>query len=177
MQRRVYRLGRVTMAAVTATVGVALLIPPAAQAPERSLMAQLNAEVPLSVTGDGRIPDPPKVDAKGRPIAFYTYVANIGDQSDVDACAGGLTYFIEVAEYLRKPYYPIHNYCGGQPILSLHPGDLVMIRQLGEFKVVSGINVLPGDTARSLAGLAGDIYLQTCYDDQQTMRVVGLDRI
>jgi len=164
-------VGQVTFAAVSAVTGVALLIPPAAEAPNSSLSAL------LSHTGGIVASAVPQISPDEHEIKFHTYIANYGDQSEVDACTGGLTYFVAVANHVGKPYFPIHNYCGGHPLMNLRIGDLVSIRQLGVFEIVSMRDVSLGDTASMIKGLPGEIYLQTCYDEGQPMRVLGLNLV
>lgn len=108
------------------------------------------------------------------PIEFTTYIGNSGDQSAIDACIGGLTYHSEISQYIGKPYFPIHEFCGGEPIMRLSYGDSVIIEQLGEFKVISMLDVDQGDTARVLQELPGEVYLQTCHQNDIQMRVIGL---
>ena len=107
-------------------------------------------------------------------FAFQSYVANVDSQEAVDACTGGLTYSPEISNILGKSYYPIHNYCGGMPILELKNGDLVNVQDVGVFKVVEARDVTRGDTTSVLAGIKGQILLQTCYPNSTKMRVVGL---
>jgi len=106
---------------------------------------------------------------------WATYIANTGGQDAVDECAGGLTDMSEVA-HLRtnQAYYPIHNQCGGDPILDLELDDEVFIAERGKFTVVDTRDVERGDTTAALAGLPGSILVQTCYDTGTLMRVVAL---
>jgi hypothetical protein len=108
------------------------------------------------------------------PYAYSNYVANRGNQPAVDACTGGLTYGEEVSAWLGRDYYPIHNHCNGNPILSLKNGDLVEIQGVGIFRVVDSTDVRQGDRADIILGVGGSILLQTCYKEGNKMRVVGL---
>lgn len=107
---------------------------------------------------------------------FVTHVVNRGEQDAVDACAGGVTYMPSVAKYVHKPYYPIHNYCGGTPILSLDEGDLVLIDGV-EYQVVDSLDVKRGDNATVIMDIDGDALLQTCYPNSSAMRVVGIEAV
>ena len=155
------RASRLTLAAVTAVGGVAFVTPPAIAAPYISAATAFAGMSPDELAYAG-------------PASYYTYVANTGDQDAVNECAGGLTYFPTVSNFIGKPYYPIHNECGGRPILFLEQGDLAVIRGIEVFRVVSMRDVSRGDTANELVGLDGDIFLQTCHDTGELMRVVGL---
>lgn len=115
--------------------------------------------------------------------ALETYIANVGGQEQLNACTGGLTNMAAVSNYLTKVEgtpklnLPIHNECGGQPILGLEEGDKVLIDGLGEFEVVAERTVLRGGTAKDLIGLPGSVLLQTCHDTGNEMRVVALEPI
>lgn len=107
--------------------------------------------------------------------AWSTFVANVDSQEAIDACEGGLTYSPEISDILGKPYYPIHNFCNGTPILDLHMGDLVHIDDVGDFRVVGAQDVNKGDTTSAILDLPGDAVLQTCYEIGNKMRVVGIE--
>lgn len=109
--------------------------------------------------------------------AWSTFVANVDSQAAIDSCAGGLTYSPEISDILGKPYYPIHNYCKGLPILDLQIGDLVHIEDVGDFKVVGAQDVNKGDTTSDIASLPGSAILQTCYEKGNKMRVVGIEPV
>ena len=119
-------------------------------------------------------PAAPQGDAGNPVYTFSTWVANIDDQAAVDQCTGGLTYSPPISDYVGKPYYPMHNHCGGLPILSLQAGDTVHIEGVGVFTVVGSKDVTQGDSAEALLGLPGDALIQTCYSTGNKMRVVEL---
>jgi len=115
---------------------------------------------------------------------FKTYRANAGGQEAIDACTGGLTNMTAVSEYLTlvegkpKRYYPIHNHCGGRPILELKLGDLVLIENAGKYRVVGDRDVTIGSKASVLLDMPGDTIIQTCYDStSDRMRAVALEKI
>jgi hypothetical protein len=157
-------VNRLTLSAVAALAGLALASPPAVASPYQPISTIASSQI-LAETSYG-----------GRRVSYYTYVANTGDQQTVNKCAGGLTYYTEISEFMGKPYYPIHNECGGRPILRLKVGDLVSIHQNGVYEVIAIQDVTRGDTALELLTLPGDAYLQTCFDSGNEMRVVGLKR-
>ncbi|MDR2704092.1 MAG: hypothetical protein LBB58_07110 [Cellulomonadaceae bacterium] len=112
--------------------------------------------------------------------AYKTHLANAGGQAAIDECTGGLTNMTAVTEYLSavegasKAYYPIHNECGGRPILSLKVGEKVLIENIGKFEVVATRNITRGEKATVLAGMPGSVLIQTCFDKGDEMRVVAL---
>jgi len=112
--------------------------------------------------------------AKVSAYDFATHIANEGGQDQIDACTGGLTKMLSVSEYMGKDYYPIHNECGGAPILDLAEGHTVHIAELGEFIVVETLDVMRGDDASIIKDMAGEILLQTCHNTGAGMRVVAL---
>jgi len=124
-----------------------------------------------------------KAATENRQYAFTTFVANTGSQTAVDKCTGGLTNNPEIGDYLAyldgrdKVYYPIHNHCGGKPILNLVTGDLVQIKDVGDYIVVATNDVQKGDDADVIQGLPGGIILQTCHNTGNGMRVVSLVKI
>ena len=120
--------------------------------------------------------------APAHAAAWTTYVANSGGQSVVDQCAGGLTAYTasDGGAFFSVPYLAIHNTCGGAPILQLAVGELVVITSggtAGTYQVVDSRDVVQGATTDALAGVAGDILLQTCYFNSTTMRVVGAVKV
>jgi hypothetical protein len=111
------------------------------------------------------------------PGRFETFIGTTVADGITIGCDGGLTHNIGVSEYLGAKYLPIHNYCGGFPILDLRIGDSVIIAEVGEFAVVDFRSVPFGNIpATSLRGLAGEVILQTSYRDNSAMRAVGLNR-
>jgi hypothetical protein len=160
-------MNRWALSAVIAVFGVALASPPAIAAPYQPVAHVLAQAGELPVTSE----------YDGRRISYFTYVANVGDQQTINECTGGLTFYTEISDFVGKPYYPIHNECGGKPILQLKLGDLVSIHQVGVFEVISLDDVVRGDTAIELLTMKGDAYLQTCFDTGDGMRVVGLGKL
>lgn len=138
------------------------------------LVAAAAAAAPISIASHAQSA-PVAAVAEASDYAFDTYVANTGEQDAVDACAGGVTYMPSVAEYVGKAYYPIHNYCGGTPILSLEDGDQVRIDGV-TYTVVDSIDVQRGDDADAILDLPGEALLQTCYENSNAMRVVAISQ-
>jgi len=108
---------------------------------------------------------------------FATRIVNEGEQDAVDLCEGGLTKMNSVSDYLGKDYFPIHNECGGAPILELETGHTVHIEGLGAFTVVATLDVMRGDDASVIADLPGEILIQTCHNTGNGMRVVALEAV
>lgn len=108
------------------------------------------------------------------PPLAYT-VSNYGEQAEIDLCEGGLTEHASVSEWLGRPYYAVHESCGGKPILKLQIGDKVLIEEKG-YEVTKTQNVMRGDNASILEIIdETDAFLQTCYPVSKKMRVVGLE--
>ena len=103
-------------------------------------------------------------------------IANAGGQIEVDACTGGLTLMESVTDYLDKPYYAIHDSCGGETLLSLDLGDEVSIANTA-YRVVYLQLVQRGDTAAHLNPISSDVLIQTCYPDKRGMRILGLEAL
>jgi len=137
------------------------------------IVAAAAAVAPVSIAASHTATAPTAVVVEDSDYAFDTYVANTGEQDAVDACAGGVTYMPSVAEYVGKAYYPIHNYCGGTPILSLENGDQVRIDDV-TYTVVGSVDVQRGDDATAITNLPGTALLQTCYENSNAMRVVAI---
>jgi hypothetical protein len=109
---------------------------------------------------------------------FETFISNTVDEGAEAPCDGGLTHNLAVSEFLGAKYLPIHNHCGGFPILDLRIGDTVTIRDVGEFEVTDFRSVPFGNIpATALVGLDGDAIIQTSYRDNSAMRAVALTRV
>lgn len=124
--------------------------------------------------------EPAPAEAAAAP-GWTVAVVNSGGQDAIDACAGGLTAMQSSSggPFHEVPYLVIHNYCGGQPILSLNVGDTVNLTSGGldgTYSVIGARDVNRGDSTDVLAGLGGDVLLQTCYFNSTVMRVVVIAR-
>jgi len=153
----------------TSTITKALLVAAAAAVAPISIASNHTAAATDVVTA------PTAIVTEAPEYAFDTYVANTGEQDAVDACTGGVTYMPSVANYVGKAYYPIHNYCGGTPILSLENGDQVRIDDV-TYTVIDSVDVERGDDASVIANLPGSALLQTCYENSNAMRVVAIEQ-
>jgi len=154
----------------------------AAEAAPNAAETGKSAELQSASTKAATSPKSAKTAANSK-FAFKTFVGNVGGQDAVDACTGGLTKMPEVGNYLTqidgksKTYLPIHNECGGRPILTLEEGQKVMIDGMGKYQVVATRDIVRGDKASALAGLPGTVLIQTCFDTGNQMRVVALMKI
>ncbi|WP_251153818.1 hypothetical protein [Cellulosimicrobium sp. Marseille-Q4280] len=111
-------------------------------------------------------------------VAWSTRIVNSGGQGAVDACAGGVTRWSSNIE--GKAYLPIHEHCGGSPILSLGMGQMVAISGGGldgVYQVVDSRNVAKGDSVTAAYGIGGSVLLQTCYVNSNLMRIVGVVKV
>lgn len=133
------------------TPGVALVAPTPVSAPVARDEALVRA-VPL--------PDP---------VDMTVNVAMTGFQEAIDRCAGPVLSRYETGDVIGE-----HNHCGGAPVLSLKVGDTVDVKGVinGSY-VVSSTKVVPKVVSIDVLDFA-PLYLQTCYFNSPTMRLVGL---
>lgn len=111
-------------------------------------------------------------------VAWSTRVVNSGGQGSVDACAGGVTRWSSNID--GKPYLPIHEHCGGSPILSLGMGQMVAISgggMDGVYQVVDSRDVAKHSKVSAASGIGGSVLLQTCYVNSNMMRIVGVVKV
>lgn len=92
-----------------------------------------------------------------------------GFQEALDRCAGPV-----LSRYKTGPVVGEHNHCGGAYVLSMSIGDEVLLTGAvnGRYRV-SGTKVIPKVSSINVLDFA-PLYLQTCYFDGVTMRLVGL---
>lgn len=110
------------------------------------------------------------VDAGSYAIAIDT----TGYQAELDACE-----WVRMDLAATAPIVGAHNYCGGDVVLSMQPGDTVVLigEQLdGTYVVTEARDAVSGDpAAAATAGMTATAILQTCYwGDDGAVRLVGL---
>ena len=109
-------------------------------------------------------------------VTWQVAVVNEGSSEAVDACLGGLTNFTPLTEALGRPYYAMHSYCGGEPILQLAVGDVVQIDSQ-RYQVTSvNTRLLFGDS-EMVKDIAGDAFLHTCDLLNDQSRIIGLAEV
>ena len=100
----------------------------------------------------------------------YNFAVNIaGHQAALDRCAG----FVWENFNASGRAVSAHNTCGGAVILKLHVGDLVTLtgHGAGTYRVTQ-VKSVPKRTNSSV--LEGHLWMQTCYFDSPTLRLVRL---
>lgn len=97
-----------------------------------------------------------------------------GGGKEVDACSGS---FIEMEAYrpgLDIPWYSAHNNCKGQDILPLQVGNEFIVEGQGKYVVTDFKEKhKEGTFVSDLAGIQGDIILQTCYWNSNLMKIIA----
>jgi len=109
-------------------------------------------------------------------IVWSTTVSNSGDVDEIDTCQGGLTEITEMSSALERPVYAIHSYCGGDPILTLHPNDIITIDN-NKYNVVAAKDFPLFGNSTLIEGLPGSIYIQTSDLVYGHNHVVGVDPV
>ena len=94
-----------------------------------------------------------------------------GKQAAIDMCNGPV--YVDYGQYGQV--ITEHNHCGGDYVLALNEGDHINITGYGagNYKVVGSIDVAQGTKADVLN--PDTLYLQTCYYNSNTMRLVALE--
>ena len=110
---------------------------------------------------------------RGEP--WQTTVAGPGTDGDVDECPAALVDFTRISAALGRPYYAIHSFCGGEPVLHLGLGDTVVIDGVTWTVVDVGTFPLAGN-AVDVEQLAGEALLHTCDIVHGHSVVVGITR-
>lgn len=110
------------------------------------------------------------VDAPRYSIAIDT----TGYQTELDACD-----WVRMDLTAAAPIVGAHNYCGGDVVLGMQPGDTVVLsgEGLDGTYVVTEIRdaVAGGSASLATAGMEVAAILQTCYwGDDDAVRLVGL---
>ncbi|MFB2580104.1 hypothetical protein ACEXQD_02555 [Herbiconiux sp. P15] len=99
-----------------------------------------------------------------------------GHQAELDECQ-----WVRMDIGAVAPIVGAHTYCEGEVVLELEDGDLVSIRGTeldGDYQVTGSRDAHAGDDpAAATAGLTADLLLQTCYWDQNGLRLVELRRV
>jgi hypothetical protein len=106
-------------------------------------------------------------------------ITSFGWQTELDACQWVL---MDMTADVPLPIVAAHNYCGGGIVLEMGVGDTVTLSGYGldgTYAVVGDRDAWAGsNAAEAIAGMAGDVVLQTCYwDDDGTERLVSLQRV
>lgn len=106
--------------------------------------------------------------------SFAIAIDTTGYQAELDACE-----WVRMDLAAAAPIVGAHNYCGGDVVLSMQPGDTVVLtgEQLdGTYVVTEARDAVAGDpAAEATAGMTATAILQTCFwGDDGAVRLVGL---
>jgi hypothetical protein len=134
---------------------------------------------PLETAGSGESPAgaptssiPASEESTPSPTTEIDVTAR-GHQAEVDRCL-----WVRMDLGAVAPVVGAHNFCGGDVILALEPGDLVRLTGEGLdglYEVTGSRDAYAGDNAAAAtAGLTATVLLQTCYFDGDAMRLVSL---
>ncbi|GGH49890.1 hypothetical protein GCM10010921_28270 [Microbacterium album] len=115
---------------------------------------------------------PSVTDGTVEPRRIRIDIDALGYQAEIDQCLWVRMDF----QAVNVPIVGAHNYCGGDVLLDLQPGDIVVLTAHGldgEYVVTGDREVRTGEyVSVATAGLTGDVILQTCYWDTGTTRLV-----
>lgn len=130
----------------------------------------LPAEVPPAVVEEA------VVEAAPVAASWSIGIGAFGWQAELDACQWVL---LDLVSSVPLPIVAAHNYCGGGIVLEMQPGDTVTLSGYGydgTYVVTGSRDAWTGaDAASAVAGMDGEVVLQTCYwNDDGTERLVSL---
>lgn len=171
-------------AIIISAIASFLGIPTASAAPVTPasvVSAVSDAFTTVNHTSSTMLNNAPQPQSSSRPAAKATIHATAyGTQAMIDTCPGnGFTRTTDVEKYMGAPYLSAHNYCGGDVILGLKKGDVVNIKgnMSGAYRVAGHVDIsqLSMDVDEVPRGY--DAYLQTCYYDKLSVKVVMLSKI
>lgn len=192
-RRRAVLPGRIALVLVAALlVGAAVWGISTRPAPVAANAASTSSEVLAGAPTDGTVaPEPsaaPAVPteesgapapAPGEPRAPLSVAIGVtarGHQAELDLCQ-----WVRMDIGAIAPIVGAHNYCRGDVVLDLLPGDLVALSGTdldGDYQVTGSRDAKAGDDpAAATAGLAADLLLQTCYWGDTGLRLVTLRRV
>jgi hypothetical protein len=150
------------------------------------------AGAPAGGAPAGAVPEPPAADLPVAPVGEVAPVPAPGEPRAplsvaIDVTARGHQAELDLCQWVRMdigavaPIVGAHNYCRGDVVLDLLPGDLVALTGTeldGDYQVVGSRDAQAGDDpATATAGLAADLLLQTCYWGDAGLRLVTLRRV
>jgi hypothetical protein len=113
------------------------------------------------------------------PASWSISIGAVGLQAELDQCQWVR---MDFSSAVPLPVVGAHNYCGGDIVLSMGVGETVTLAGAG----LDGSYVVTGSrdawtdspAADAIAGMGGDVILQTCYwANDGSERLVSLQRI
>jgi hypothetical protein len=149
---------------------------PAGGAPAGTVPEPPAADLPAPPVGEAA-PGPAAASGEPRaPLSVAIGVTARGHQAELDLCQ-----WVRMDIGAVAPIVGAHNYCRGDVVLDLLPGDLVALTGTeldGDYQVTGSRDAQAGDDpAAATAGLAADLLLQTCYWGDAGLRLVTLRRV
>lgn len=146
------------------------------QAPSSSAAAtdtQTTAPSPPPETPDATAPSPTSA-----PAAVTLGV--VGGQAELDLCDGTFTH-TDLYGTSQPPVWAAHNNCGGDVILPWETGQEIAVSFDGTvtmYRVVETRDTpKKGATTEDLAGIGGELLLQTCYYGENRMKFLALSPV
>lgn len=108
------------------------------------------------------------------PASWSIDIDTTGYQDEIDECL-----WVRMDLGGHAPFVGAHNYCGGDVVLDMQPGDRVSLAGAGldgAYVVTDDRDARAGDVAAAaIAGMTADVILQTCYWGRTgSVRLVGL---
>lgn len=176
-ERRTKRRGRALMA----TAG-ALTIAGAGIATWALIQPEEAERTISSAVGSYRQVTQQAADAVLREGVPHVTLGDPGGQAELDACTGEFVEMVEYAEFHPglQPTYSAHNGCGGDVLLPWELGQEVDITgtdgQTRRYVVTDErVTAQVGVTTADIAGMDGELLLQTCFWVADDMRFVALE--
>lgn len=165
--------------AVVLTVGVAtaaIFTIQALQAPPSSAAAtdtQTKAPTSPPETPDATAPATTSTEA-------VVTLGVVGGQAELDLCDGTFTH-TDLYGTTQPPVWAAHNNCGGDVILPWETGQEIAVSLNGTvttYRVVETRDTpKKGATTADLAGIGGELLLQTCYYGENRMKFLALSPV
>ncbi|WP_162238899.1 hypothetical protein [Microbacterium sp. Leaf320] len=98
-----------------------------------------------------------------------------GGTRELDACTGEFTEMITYRDAAVPPLYAAHNNCGGDIILGWQLGTRVQVAGSDTvYEVVDERRTPKGAPVDTLAGIDGELLVQTCFYGEDQMRFLAL---
>lgn len=101
-----------------------------------------------------------------------------GGERELDACTGGFTEMVEYRGTGGPALYSAHNTCEGDIILGWDIGQ--QFRVAGSetlYQVIEERRAMPYADTRVLAGMPGQLVLQTCFYGEEEMRFLAVSPV
>ncbi|WP_157749875.1 hypothetical protein [Microbacterium sp. TPU 3598] len=114
------------------------------------------------------------------PTSAAVTLGVVGGQAELDRCDGTFTH-TDLYGTTQPPVWAAHNNCGGDVILPWEIGQEIAVTINGvstTYRVVETRDTpKKGATTADLAGIGGELLLQTCYYGENRMKFLALDPV